>query len=301
MPPLDPDTIDVTLPEHDGYPPEAEEQDTDEAVFAAFGDAGREFPDSFNVPEDEWEERIEEMWAKKLWPINYLDRYSHQGNSDECTCHSLAYACEMVWNRQRRYPHGDGPEANVRLDSSALGSSVWFSPISVYAQANPRQWGGANIQTVIGIAIDRGILPSTIQPKDYQFKHTMVTTCGGHSGTNQEDGSWPGWSSSDFRRHPDEWPDRQWRETAINFRPLECVNPRSTSQVVSLLLNGCPVGVGRSGHAVTYACIKRDRGRLYYGYPDSYNVTRWDSRAAYSGSWSIVSFTSPDDWDNPSG
>jgi len=295
MPPIDYDLVDVELPEHDGYPPEAEEQDTDEAVFAAFGDTGREFPDAFMVPENEWVSRIEEMWAKKLWPINYLDRYSHQGNSHECTSHSLAYACEMVWNRQRRYPHGDGPEANVRLPSSALGSSVWFSPVSVYAEANPRQRGGANIQTVIGIAIDRGILPSIVQPK-YEFDHTMVTTCGGHDGTNQQDGSWPGWSGDDFRNGPS-----GWRETAKHFRPLECINPKNTAQVVSLLLNGCPVGVGRSGHAVTYGAIKLDRGRMYFAYPDSYDVTRYDSKAAYSGSWSIASFTMPADWDNPAG
>jgi len=301
LPPFNPDLVDVVLGHDTGYPAAEAEKDTPEAIVEAFGETSREFPDALYVPEEEWEERIEENTAKQLWAHNYLDRFTHQGSSHECTCHALRAVCAAARNRQRRISFGDGPQANVRLAVSATSASVWLSPVSVYAEANPGQWGGASCQGVIGIACRRGMLPAIKQPRDWGLKHTMATTCGGHDGTNQVDGSWPSFRSGTFRRIPEHWPDANWTDTAKHFRPLECVNPRSTAQYVSLVLRGYAIGIGRSGHSVPITFLTLDRGRIYYGYADSYNVVRYDSRAYYSSSYSVLSFTTPDDWEKPAG
>jgi hypothetical protein len=154
---------------------------------------------------------------------------------------------------------------------------------------------------VIGIACDRGFLPDVIQPKDYKFKHPMWGTAG-KGGINQSSGPWPGWSGGTFRKHPDGWPDENWKNTSRHFKPLECVNPRSTEEYDSLLIHGYAIGIGRSGHSVPIGRIVWDSsGRKMYRYRDSYDVFRYDSRAYTSGSYSILSFTQPDDWNYPAG
>jgi hypothetical protein len=144
------------------------------------------------------------------------------------------------------------------------------------------------------IARRRGMLPEKIQPRDYGLKHTLVGTTG-KGGLNQSTGPWVA-----LRDFPE-----GWQETAANFMPLEIVlldGSDAYEQAVSLLLNGIGVGVGRMGHAIPWMIWNIERA---HGYPDSYDVVRWDSKrtaqSAARGAFAILSVKSPDNWTNPAG
>jgi hypothetical protein len=67
------------------------------------------------------------------------------------------------------------------------------------------------------------------------------------------------------------------------------------------VLHGYLVSVGRSGHAIPWALYNVQEQAM--AYPDSYEITRYDSlstvKRAWSGSFAIATVTSPDAWDNP--
>lgn len=258
------------------------------------GAASRDFPQALWIEPKDWADKARDNDRYKTWGMNYLDRYTNQNPTHECTCHSLRANAEAARNRQRGIIYGEGPKKDFRYQESVKGS-VWLSPLSVYAEANPRQWGGANVRQVLEIACRRGFLPETIQPAEYGFKHAMVGTTGG-GGKNQASGNWVAVS-----RFPE-----GWQETAKNFVPLEVVFPESYEQAVCLVLHGMLVSVGRSGHAVPWAQLMFDGDQLKAAaYPDSYDVTRFDSagvvRNAWDGSFAIATMTTPDDWTKPAG
>ena len=293
------DLVDVVLPHHDGYPEHLAKLDTEEAVCSSFGSTNRSFPESLWIEPSERRERARQNDELGLWAGNFIDRFTNQSPTHECTTHAFRVIAEACRNRQRRIALG-GPVAGQRLPISAKSASVWLSCISVYAEANPRQRGGANVQQICRIACERGVLPDKIQPRPYKFRHTMAGTCG-KGGINQSKGPWPGWSGNTFRNPPAEWEDDNWRETAEWFKPLECVYIRNEDEFDCLLLNGYPISIGRKGHSVPVVGIKYEGNRKLYPYFDSYDVIRFDSKAYYSGAYTILTMMTPDDWDKPAG
>lgn len=293
---VDPKLVDVFFPQHDGYPEHLAKLDTRDALMMAADDAGAvvtEFPQSLWIEPKDWPEWARQNDENKTWGLNYLDRFTNQNPTHECTAHSLRANFEAARNRQRRINFDSGPVAGKRLPESAQSASVWVSPLSIYSEANPRKTGGANVQQVLRISAKRGFLPETIQPRDYGFKHAIVGTTG-KGGVNQASGSWV--RLSDF-------PDG-WEETAKHFKPLEFIFPDDIEQAVCLLLHGFLVSVGRKGHAIPWA--KYDPDEKLFPYPDSYDVIRYDSwstarSCAGNGSFAIVSVTTPDDWNKPAG
>ena len=287
---IDPKLIDVFPSEHDGYPDHLAAQDTTDVLRDACGAAARDFPDALWIEPRDWEAKARENDAAKTWAMNFIDRYTNQNPTHECTCHSLRTNFEAARNRARGVIYPEGPQKGFRYAESSAFGSVWMSPLSVYAEANPGQWGGANVRAVLEIAVRRGMLPDTLQPADYGFPHSLVGTSG-DGNTNQSGGKWVSLS-----RFPE-----GWQETARNFRPLEVVFPESFEQAVCLVLHGYAVSVGRSGHAVPWCQWIADERLM--AYPDSYNVTRYDSertaRSAWRGSFSIISTTVPNDWSRP--
>lgn len=288
---IDPKLIDHFLPEHDGYPDLLAAEDTYDAVWDAAGSASREFPSALWIEPRDWPAKSRENDEHGSWPLNYIDRFTNQNPTHECTCHMLRTIAEGCRNRQRAIQIGP-PVAGQRLPTSAQSASVWFSCLSVYAEAQPNIRGGANLRTVLSIAARRGFLPDKIQPKDYGFKHTLVGTQG-KGGINQSSGAWVSLS-----RFP-----AGWEETAKHFKPLEVIFPESWEQIVCLVLHGYVVGVGRSGHAIPYVRWIPDQQVM--AYTDSYDVIRYDSvrtmRTAIGGSFAIASMTTPDDWNKPTG
>jgi hypothetical protein len=269
-----------------------EAEDTTDAVRDACGAAARDFPKSMWIEPKEWEERARHNDEAKSWAMCHVDRFTNQNPTHECTTHSLRTNFEAARNRARGIIYPDGPKKSFRYLESASFGSVWVSPLSVYAEANPREWGGANVRQVMEIACRRGMLPDKIQPRDYGFKHVLQGTSG-KGNSNQSGGGWVSLS---------QFPDG-WRETAKNFKPLEVIFPESYEQAVCLVLHRLVVSVGRNGHAVPWC--QWMAGERAMAYPDSYDVTRYDSertaKSAWRGAFAIASVTLPDDWMNPAG
>jgi hypothetical protein len=288
---VDPSLIDVFPSEHDGYPDHLAAEDTIDNLRECCGAATRDFPNSLWIEPKHWKEFGREVDANKTWAMNFIDRFTNQNPTHECTTHSLRANFEAARNRQLGIIYPNGPKKNFRYDESKRGS-VWVSPLSVYSEANPRIRGGANVRQVMEIACRRGMLPEKIQPFEYGFKHTLVGTQGA-GGLNQSHGDWV--ALKDF-------PDG-WQETAANFKPLEVIFPESWEQAICLVLHGIAVSVGRNGHAVPWAQYNFEDEVM--AYPDSYDVIRYDSlrtvKSAYQGSFGIVTVTSPDDWKKPAG
>lgn len=296
--PINPALIDVPPvpgPDgHTGYPDALKAQDTRDALVDCCGAASRDFPQSMWVEPKDWADKARDNDKYKTWGMNYLDRYTMQNPTHECTCHSLRANFEAARNLQLGIIYPDGPKKDFRYEESTRGS-VWVSPLSVYAEANPRQWGGANVQQVLEIACRRGMLPEKIQPHEYGFKHTLQGTTG-EGNSNQSRGDWVPLS-----KFP-----AGWEETAKWLKPLEVVFPESFEQAVCLVLNSRLNSVGRNGHAIPWAQLMFEGSNLKAAaYPDSYNVTRYDSvstmRRAWQGSFAIISVTAPDDWSKPAG
>lgn len=297
---IDPKLIDVIIPE-DGYPEAQRLLDTRDVMMGAARDAGAivtEFPAHLWIEPKDWGDASRLAVKYRTRAIDYRDRFTNQGSGNggysthECTTHCFVACFEMAWNRQRRIPIGP-PVAGKRLDMSAHSSSVWFSCLSLYAEANPGEWGGAGVRQILNIAARRGMLPDKIQPRDYGFKHMLHGTCGA-GGINQSRGNW-----TPLPQFPDGWQEG----TAKHFRPLEYIFPSTWEQHVCLLIHGRAVGVGREGHSVPHAFW--DDENKVAGYLDSYDIVRYDSinriKKTVGSSYAIESTTTPDDWDHPAG
>lgn len=290
--PIDKNLIDVFPVEHDGYPDILAAEDTPDALFSACGDAARAFPQSLWVPANERKEMAEENDRNKTWGYHRLDRMTHQGNSHECSAHAVTRSAECAWNRQRGIIYPEGPKKEARYEESKLGS-VWFSPLSLYIESNPRRWGGSNIAYNMNIAQRRGFLPDKTQPTDYGLRHTLHGTAGGRSSMNQSDGPWVS-----LKNLPS-----GWQETAKHFRPLEVVIVEDWEQALSLLLHGYVLAYGRRGHAIPPSFW--DHKEDVVGIVDSYLRITYDSmstfRSASRGAVCIMTMTTPDDWAKPAG
>jgi hypothetical protein len=290
---INPALIDKPSPEvgpHDGYPPDKAAGDTPDALRDACGEAARDFPDALFIEPAYWADKARDNDTYKTWPVNYIDRFTNQGpSSHECTCHALRACAEAARNKALGIIYTDGPKKDHRYDESKKGS-VWLSPLSVYCEANPRQFGGAGCTQVLNIACKRGFLPDKLQPSSYGFRHDLHGTTG-DGNSNQSSGRWV--RVSDF--------PNGWEETAKLFKPLEVVVCENFEQVVSLVLHGYAIEVGRSGHAIPYA--RFNIASQVMEYVDSYNVVRYDSKRTVQGcsrgAFAIISMTTPDSWDAP--
>jgi len=298
LPTITSQLIDVTLPWDSGYPDKYKAADTTQAMRDAAGEAGAvvtDFPNHLWIEPKDWKEWSDRNDELGLWALDYRDRFTNQGSGNggysthECTCHCLVACIESCRNRQRAIKVGP-PVAGQRLPISAQSASVWLSPLSVYAEANPDQWGGAYVRGTLAIAARRGVLPDKIQPREYSFQHTLHGTCGA-GGINQSRGPW-----TPVSRFP-----AGWEKTAANFRVLEYIFPDSWEQTICLVLHRFSVGVGRAGHSIPYQRWVHSQSLM--AYPDSYDVVRYDSlsrvRSTVGGSYAVVSVVTPDDWNEP--
>lgn len=288
---INPALIDVTLPPS-GYPDDVAAGDTRDVLWDVCGSASRAFPESLWIEPRDWADCASDNDRYNTWPINYIDRFTNQDPTDECTSHSLRANFEAARNRHLGIIFERGPQKAYRYDVSGKLGVVWTSPLSVYAEANPRQRGGAGVRQVLEIAVRRGLLPDAIQPRDYGFKHTMVGTTG-RGNSNQSSGDWV-----PLNRFPE-----GWQETAKWFMPNEIIFPESYEQAVCLVLHGIAVSVGRRGHAIPWARWMAKGGEMEY--PDSYDIMRYDSsstvKSAWRGSFGIVTTTISGDRSKPTG
>jgi hypothetical protein len=289
--PVDPKLIDVPIPE-DGYPDKLAAQDTIDVMKDVCGEASQDFPDWMWIEAIDRPDKARDNDKYGTWGINYLDRFTNQTPTHECTCHMLRAEAEACRNRQRGISYPKGPQAGFRYEESKLGS-VWLSPLSIYAEANPGQRGGASCWQVLEIAMKRGFLPETVQPGEYGFKHAIVGTAG-KGGINQAAGRWV--AVSQF--------PAGWQDTGAWFKPLKIIFTRDWEQALCMLLHGRVLGYGRNGHAIPPAFWNAASNVI--GYADSYDLVRYDSlstfkRAVSQGVHCIESMPAPDNWLDPAG
>lgn len=297
---IDPALIDTVLPvDEQGYPEAEMLADREQGVLSdCCGEASREMPDALRLERSRWEETARKNDELHTWPINYVDRFTNQQPTHECTTHSKRVNFEAARNRQIGVIFKDGPKKDYRYPESALYGSAWMSCESLYAQVNPRtarnpqQRGGAGVRQVLEVSCKTGMLPDKIQPREYGFKHSLHGTAG-QGNSNQSSG--PYISVRDF--------PEGWEETAKHFKPLEVIFPESWEDAVSLVLNGIVVSVGRNGHAIPWCQWLPDKELM--AYVDSYNVIRYDSlrtvKSAWRGAFAIANVTTPNDWLKPAG
>jgi len=233
------------------------------------------------IEENLWKDYARDNDKYKTWPESWRTHFTHQGNSHECVTHAFTQCFEITWNRQRM----------------SKEDCVWFSPLSLYSEANPNIRGGTYLHKVLRIARERGVLPENNGPEGsgsqkLKFKHTLHQTAGR---SNEGGGPWV-----TLRRFP-----VGWKDTARHFKPDEVINISSWQQIICCLLRGLPVWVGRAGHSIPYTFVGWEGNSIFVGYPDSYNVIRYDSirniRASANGALAIASTTIPDDWEKPAG
>lgn len=261
-----------------GYSEDVAKEDSVE-TFAAAGMV--DFPSHLWIEPNDWKEWAEQNDEYGTWPEDFRNRFTNQSPTHECTTHALLQNMEIAWNRQRK----------------AKQSAVYLSALSVYAEANPRQWGGASVQGVMKIAMRRGMLPEHNGPlgvgtQKQLYKHTLNLSAGKSS---RDGGSWVS-----LRNFPD-----GWEATAKHFKPIEVINIDSWEQHVCLVLRGICVSNGRSGHAIPHVKIVWRGGDLFSQYSDSYDLHRYDSvsyiRRGVGSAYGIVTTTLPDDWAKPAG
>lgn len=280
---IDPKLLDVVLTTPSGYPRELAAADTTENMRGMEG--VRDFPSSYWIEPKDWKDRARQNDENKTWPDDFANRFTKQGNSHECTTHSLIQQLEIAINRA----------------AGTKDYATWLAPLSVYIEANPSKWGGANIQTVLRIAIERGVLPSHNGPQGIgsqknKFKVTLNESAG-HNEAEFAGGPWVSLSKL----------PAGWENTARHFAPIECINCDSREEMISLILHGIAVGVGRNGHAVpiTKAVWQANEEMPNGMYRDSYNRVLYDSwstlKKGVGGSHGIVTVKVPDDWNAPAG
>lgn len=292
--PVDPSLVDVVLPEDEqGYPDALAAEDREAGVlWDCCGSASRDFPKSLWIEASDRADKARDNDKYNTWPVNYVDRFTNQQPTHECTCHSLRTNFEAARNRARGVIYQDGPKKDYRYPESSEYGSVWFSAMWPYNKANPNIRGGANVRQVMEIVCQYGMMPEKTQPREYGFKHQMPGTMG-QGNSNNSSGKWVS-----VRNMPE-----GWEETAQWFKPLEVIFPDSWEQALCLVLNGITVSVGRNGHAVPWSFWNADEQMM--GYVDSYNVIRYDSlrtvKSSWQGAFAIASVSVPDDWSKPAG
>lgn len=294
---IDPKLIDFTHPGPTGYPDALAAEDTRDALICAAQDNGVKvvsFPQHMYIPRKDWKE-VEELGKRnKTRAIDFLDRFTNQDPSHECVTHAAGAGWVSARNRMRRLLVGPPVVGQIKPESRT-SASVWPSCLSLYAEAQPRRWGGSNVRQVLEIFARRGAIPDKIQPRDWGFKHTLIGTSG-RGNACQSGGQWVSVS---------EFPDG-WQETAKFFKPEEVIFPETFEELMCLVLGGpeamgLSVQVGGRGHSIPYQLT--DVAQELIGYPDSYDVIRWDRFRSYrmGGAYAILSTTVPDDWDHPAG
>ncbi|GIV50782.1 MAG: hypothetical protein KatS3mg038_1303 [Candidatus Kapaibacterium sp.] len=121
-----------------------------------------------------------------------------------------------------------------------------LSPISLYKRVARGPNSGSTIEDNVDEAMGRGVLPADVSEQSARFKHVMPS------------GDW-------HARFP-----QGWEETARQFLLDEVYVCRSVAAVVSALLRGHPVIVGRDGHAICYVRPTYRRGALSVIYANSW-------------------------------
>lgn len=138
-----------------------------------------------------------------------------------------------------------------------LENVVQVSAMSLYRRIGSGPNSGANIDDARQEMLTRGILPRDSEANKARGFVTHPET---------------GWSN----RLPTDW-----EAFAVNLRIVENYIVRSVQGLVSALINGHPVGVGRAGHSINYLRPQYDGRNLLVKYANSWHESWGDKGFGY--------------------
>lgn len=125
-------------------------------------------------------------------------------------------------------------------------SVIHLSAISLYKRCGRGPSSGSMLSTNLDEMKSTGILPLDNPENRNRFDHVMDNT-----------GYYTPYPSG-------------WKETAKRFRIAESYVVRSTEGLVTALLSGYPVVVGRSGHSICYCGVGLRSGKVVCTYVNSW-------------------------------
>lgn len=136
--------------------------------------------------------------------------------------------------------------------------TTFLSAISIYKQIGRSASSGAMVSDAMTAVRDVGILPlDTPENRAKYGDHVMPAT---------------GFSTP--------FPSG-WKETAAKFKGFEFLVIRNVLQLLTALLKGYPVVVGRQGHSIVYLRVMFRNGRLVVKYANSWDESWGDEGFGY--------------------
>ena len=154
-----------------------------------------------------------------------------------------------------------GTQAHQVMQAAMVGLAnvTQMSAVSLYKQIGSSPNSGASVDDAIDRLGDTGILPLDNDQNRKRFKHVFPAT--------------------GFYSH---WPDG-WKETAGKFKGLQGHACQSVEEMMSALLRGMPVHVGRAGHSILYVRPRYDGSSLVIDYVNSWSEDWGFGLAGFKG------------------
>jgi hypothetical protein len=196
-----------------------------------FADVGPCYEDSQPiVPESKWQEYCEKLDATGGGLDSLVTRIYNQGREGSC----LANACSQAHEIKQAETFGKD-------------KVVHLSAISLYKRIGRSPGSGAMVSDGLDEGSTRGILPLDNPENRGKFSNIVMPNTG--------------WS--------EKFPTG-WEQVAKLFRFDERFVLRSVEGLISALLSGHPVVVGRAGHSICYTRPMYKSGRLVVKYANSW-------------------------------
>lgn len=214
-----------------------------------FGDLGASLCGDYLEFSDEEEvyseERIEEEIAKQEAAGGTLDELvvevKDQGQEGSCVGNAITAAVQVLLAKQF--------------------GKLWvtlLSAISIYKQIGRSARSGAMVSDAMDAVRDVGILPLDTPENRAKYGDKVMPP--------------RGFSTP----YPPEW-----KGTAKNFKGFEFLIIRNVRQLLTALLKGYPVVVGRQGHSICYLRVMLRAGRRVVKYVNSWKKTWGDGGFGY--------------------
>lgn len=184
------------------------------------------------IPRNQWEAEAEKLEATKTGLEWLITRIFDQDGEGACVSDMTAQAHEVLQAAQY------GKENVIHL-----------SAISLYKRIGRSAQSGAMLSDALEEMRSRGILPLDTPENRTKFGEHVMPNIGFN------------------RRFPD-----GWESTAAKFKSHEAHVVQSVEGLVTALLKGHPVGVGRQGHSIVYVGIRFKSGKMYCPYANSWRL-----------------------------
>lgn len=184
------------------------------------------------VPESQWRDAVAKMEAEQAGAEWLVTRIYDQKNEGSCVANACSQALEIVQAKQF------GKENVVHLSAMSLYQRIGSGPNS-----------GAMVSDGLDEIAERGVLPLDTPENRAKYGDAVMPNTG--------------W------RNPK---PANWEATAKLFKATEWFTVKSRAELISALLNGHPVVVGRAGHSICYVRPVYDGNSLLVAYANSWGA-----------------------------